>query len=219
MTSQSPRIYTYKITFEEVPYYYYGSHKEKKYNEEYWGTPVTNKWCWKFYTPKKQILEIFEYSDDGWVESQKIENKLIKLFINTDKWCLNESCNGVSSLKVLREIGLNHRKNGTGIFSMTPEERTEVARRTNLKCKEKSTGIYGRTEEQMFIVGKKNGLKCKENGTGIFSMTPEEKSERSRKVAAQRWMCLETGYISSAATLASYQKHRGIDTSKRKRLE
>ena len=33
-----PRIYTYKITFEEVPYYYYGSKKEKYFNEEYWGS-------------------------------------------------------------------------------------------------------------------------------------------------------------------------------------
>jgi len=34
MTSQSPRIYTYKITFEEVPYYYYGSKKEKAFDED-----------------------------------------------------------------------------------------------------------------------------------------------------------------------------------------
>jgi hypothetical protein len=32
MTSQSPRIYTYKITFEEIPYYYYGVKKEKYFN-------------------------------------------------------------------------------------------------------------------------------------------------------------------------------------------
>jgi hypothetical protein len=48
-----PRIYTYKITFEEVPYYYYGSKKEKVFDEEYCGSPVTNKWCWELYTPKK----------------------------------------------------------------------------------------------------------------------------------------------------------------------
>ena len=29
MIIRFPRIYTYKITFEEVPYYYYGVHKEK----------------------------------------------------------------------------------------------------------------------------------------------------------------------------------------------
>ena len=57
MTSQSPRIYLYKITFEEVPYYYYGVKKEKYFNQKYWGSPITHKWCWKLYTPKKQILQ------------------------------------------------------------------------------------------------------------------------------------------------------------------
>ena len=64
MTKQSPRIYTYKITFEEVPYYYYGVHKEKIFEEEYWGSPVTNKWAWELYTPKKQILQFFDYTDE-----------------------------------------------------------------------------------------------------------------------------------------------------------
>ena len=89
MTSQSPRIYTYKITFEEVPYYYYGVKKEKKYNEEYWGSPVTNKWCWELYTSKKQILQLFDFTDEGWIEAQEVEKKLIRPFYNTDKWCLN----------------------------------------------------------------------------------------------------------------------------------
>jgi hypothetical protein len=218
MTSQSPRIYLYKITFEEVPYYYYGVHKEKRFNENYWGTPVTNKWCWKFYTPKKQILEIFNYDDEGWLKSQEIEKQLIKPFFNTDKWCLNERCGGNTSLKVLKGIGLNHRENGTGIFSQTPEERKELGRRSTLKCKENGTGIYGRTKEEMVENGKKNGLKCKANGTGIFSMTPEEQSERSRKTASQRWECLETGFISNAPGLSKYQNARGIDTSKRKRI-
>ena len=57
----SPRIYLYKITFEEVPYYYYGVKKEKYFNEEYWGSPYTNKWCWELYTPKKQILQFFDF--------------------------------------------------------------------------------------------------------------------------------------------------------------
>jgi hypothetical protein len=95
MTSQSPRIYLYKITFEEVPYYYYGVHKEKYFNDDYWGSPKTNKWCWELYTPKKQILEIFEFSDEGWLEANKVEERLIKPYFNTDKWCLNENCGGV----------------------------------------------------------------------------------------------------------------------------
>ena len=76
-----PRIYTYKITFEEVPYYYYGVHKEKYFNEQYWGSPITHKWCWEFYTPKKQIIEFFDFSDEGWEEAQKNEKRLIKTTI------------------------------------------------------------------------------------------------------------------------------------------
>jgi hypothetical protein len=96
-----PRIYTYKITFEEVPYYYYGVKKEKHFNEEYWGSPYTNKWCWELYTPKKQILEVFEYSDDGYIIAQEVEKRLISPVLNDD-WCLNENVGGIVSLSTIR---------------------------------------------------------------------------------------------------------------------
>ena len=99
-----PRIYVYKITFEEVPYYYYGSKKEKYYNQKYYGSPKANKWCWEFYTPKKQILEFFEYSDKGYEKCREIENRLIKPFLN-DPYCLNERYGGTYSIDVLRKNG------------------------------------------------------------------------------------------------------------------
>ena len=103
MTSQSPRIYLYKVTFEEVSYYYYGVHKEKYFNEKYWGTPITNKWCWELYTPKKQILQLFDFTDEGWIKAQEVEKRLIRPVYNTDKWCLNENCGGMSSLNCLKK--------------------------------------------------------------------------------------------------------------------
>lgn len=282
MTSQSPRIYLYKITFEEVPYYYYGVHKEKKFDEYYVGTPVTHKWCWDFYTPKKQILQLFDYTDEGWLEAQEIEKQLIKPFFNTDEWCLNENVGGYFSLEASRKnariIGLKHKENatgfcgrtaeqmsedgrkgglkikenGTGIFSQTPEELRELGRRNGLKTKENGTGLFSLTPEQRSEIGRKSGLKHKENGTGIFAQTPEQRSEHSRKIGLknkengtgfynrtskqhsedsinggkiggkisgnQKWECLETGYVSNAGALSHYQNHRGIDTSKRKRI-
>jgi len=83
-----PRIYIYKITFEEVPFYYFGSKKEKIFNEEYFGSPKTNKWYWDVYTPKKQILEIFDYTEEGYKQCRDVEYRLIKHFIN-DPLCLN----------------------------------------------------------------------------------------------------------------------------------
>jgi hypothetical protein len=41
----------------------------------------------------------------------------------------------------------------------------------------------------------------------------------SKKTNSQKWMCLETGYITTSGPLTSYQNARGIDTSKRKRIE
>lgn len=305
MTSQSPRIYIYKITFEEIQYYYYGVHKEKKYNEYYMGSPKTHKWCWDFYTPKKQILQFFEFSDEGWLEANKIEKRIIKQFYNTDKWCLNECCGGTVSLKINRETGrkvstknkknktglfgisnekrtevsrkngLNHKKNKTGIFSISKERRIEINRKNGLDHKKNKTGLFKRTKEEMIeqgrknglvnyqnkigihgmtfeeksLIGKRNGLKhkenktgvCgiskeqkiengrrgglksgkmhKENGTGIFSLSKEQLSENARKNNSQKWMCLETGFITNAGNLSRYQKARKIDTSKRIRIE
>lgn len=83
-----PRIYTYKITFEEAPFYYYGSKKEKNFNEHYLGSPKTKKWYWNVYTPKKQILETFDYTEEGYKKCREVEYRLIKHFIN-DPLCLN----------------------------------------------------------------------------------------------------------------------------------
>jgi hypothetical protein len=283
MTSQSPRIYIYKITFEEVPYYYYGSKKEKYYNQEYWGSPKTNKWCWELYTPKKQILELFDYTDEGYVEAQGVEKRLIKPVYNTDKWCLNRNCGGLISLKILREsgrkvgtnygseggkiggkisgkingkylkenklgifslteeekienckkggnkIGQIHKENGTGICGIPIEERRKNSKKggkiSGEKHKKNGTGVFGRSKEKMTEDGKRGGKKAaetnKKNGTSFYGIPIEERRKNSRKAEkitnSQKWECCETGYVSTAAGVVSYQKGRKIDTSKSNR--
>jgi hypothetical protein len=192
MTSQSPRIYTYKITFEEVPYYYYGVHKEKRFDEEYWGTPVTNRWCWELYTPKKQILEVFEYSDEGWVEAQEVEKRIIKSFIN-DKYCLNENCKGLISIEGCRKGGKKTYEMKTGVYGLSIEEKTKNSVKGGKiggkLAKELKVGIHGRDlnriqEDSMKggkIGGKIGGKKVKEFGIGIFGMTDEERKHYCSK--------------------------------------
>ena len=99
-----PRIYTYKVTFEEIPDWYWGVHKERVFGEVYLGSPSTNKWKWDFYTPKLQVLEEFPYSDEGWLEANRVEDRLIAPDIN-NPLCLNEHFGGVFSLKVCSEAG------------------------------------------------------------------------------------------------------------------
>lgn len=316
-----PRIYTYKITFEEVPYYYYGSKKEKVFNEEYWGSPVSNKWCWEFYTPKKQILEVFDYTNEGYIKAQEVEGRLIKLVYNTDKWCLNANCLGVFSIeqkrkagkiggkiggkivgnrayelkmgihamtaKEKREVSLRgvetQRKNNTGIFAITNEQRRENIKKSHETQKKENTGFFGMTKEQKSEAGRKggsiggkkaqktlgkhklgiygltpderiengrkggkiSGKKTYENKTGLFSLTEKEKreackkggsksyemklgvhartkeemSQNGKKIASQKWMCIETGHITNAGALSTFQRKRNIDTKKRIRLE
>ena len=189
MTYHSPRIYTYKITFEEVPYYYYGSKKEEYYNQKYWGSPVTNKWCWELYTPKKQILEFFDYTDEGYEECRKVENRLIKPVFNTDKWCLNESCSGFMSLDICSKAGKKGSKKQKelrlGIHGKTKEEMVENGRKCGTKLKELGLGIFSLTPEEKrenaVKGGKIGGPKLKELGLGIFSLTPEEHRENTVK--------------------------------------
>jgi hypothetical protein len=213
MTSQSPRIYLYKITFEEVPYYYYGVKKEKYFNQEYLGSPYTHKWVWEFYTPKKQILQIFDYSDECYVEAQEVEKRLIKPVYQTDKWCLNESCGGKISLELQRKNANKNKKLGVGMFC--PEKRKQ----TDLFCKENKIGIHSLTDEERKELGRKSGKYCKENGLGIFAETKEDRSKRTTQTNYQKWMCLETGFITNAGNLSRYQMRRGIDKSRRVRIE
>lgn len=259
MTLYSPRIYTYKITFEEVPYYYYGVHKEKRFDEEYWGSPYTHKWCWELYTPKKQILEIFEYSDKGWLESNLVEDRLIKPVFNTDKLCLNESYGGYVSIKIRKEngkklgleygktngkklgkinvetghiqnlgviYGNKHKENKTGVCGLSKEELIDIGRKSGYKTYELGVGVHGMTAEQRTeagrnggsIGGKISGRKSYELGIGIHGLTTKQRSETAKKVAAQRWKCTETGFITNAGNLTKYQRAKDIDTSKRIRI-
>jgi hypothetical protein len=234
MTTNSPRIYIYKITFDEVPHYYYGVHKEKKFDEYYMGSPVTHKDFWKLYTPKKEYIEFFEYSDDGYAEARLFENSLIAPVLN-EELCLNEHCGGSYSLESCRNAGKiggnKNKENKTGVCGRSPEKMSEDGKKSGKiggkKCKENKTGIFGRSPEKISEdaknAGKIGGNKNKENKTGVCGRSLEKMSEdgkKSGKVAsAQKWQCTETGYVSNSGGLTCYQKARGIDISKRIKLD
>jgi hypothetical protein len=188
MTKLNPRIYTYKITFEEVPYYYYGFHVEKKYDEYYMGSPVTNKWCWDFYTPQKQILQLFDFSDEGSLEAQEVEKRLIRPVYQTDKWCLNEACGGKISMKVLRR----NQELGIGIHSLTREERLKACIAGGNRSYELRVGVHALSTEERSEIGKKAGKFTYENKLGFHAWSEEEKIEHNRR-AGKRAYELGTG--------------------------
>lgn len=131
---------------------------------------------------------------------------------------------------------INH-QNGVGIHALTSEQKSEVGKIGGKigtqKCKELGVGIYALTLEDRIkngkIGGKRGTQKCKELGVGIYGILPEQRKENAIKggkssakiINSQKWKCCETGYVSTAAGVVSYQKGRGIDTSKsnRKRIQ
>lgn len=150
----NPRIYTYKITFDGTDSFYFGVHKEKKWDEEYWGSPITHRHIWDLYAPKKEILDCFLI----WEEAREAETRLIRSCLN-DPLCLNENAGGMYSLEAAKKGG-------------------RIAGRA---CKEQNKGFFAMTAEEWSAAGKKGGTiagnKVYREGKGIFGRSPEKVKE------------------------------------------
>jgi hypothetical protein len=112
---------------------------------------------------------------------------------------------------------------GLGAHGRSKEQMSKDGRKNGRKVYELGVGIFARTPEQIskdcMKGGKIIGNENKELGRGIFALSKEKMSENGKKGSTQRWMCEKTGYISNAGGLTHYQRKRGIDTSKRIRIE
>jgi len=170
-----PRIYTYKITFEEIPHWYWGVHKEKKFGETYWGSPHTHKWMWEFYTPKIQILEFFPYTDDGWLEANIIEDRIIRPDLN-NPLCLNEGCGG----RVSREASQRGGYKMKGV-PKTQEHKDKIGRGN--KGKKRSPEYC----EALSVRNKGRVLTLEQKAQQSVSMLQffQENPEARRKIAEQ----------------------------------
>jgi hypothetical protein len=142
---KSPRIYLYKVTFEEIPDFYWGIHKEKSYEDGYLGSPVTHAWKWDFYTPHLEICEIFPTTDEGWAEAVKVEARVIRPDLN-NPLCLNERCSNVYSLEILR-------KSGAKVAAILSQEKDERGKCKHFVEMGKKSGMVNK--EQMRLRGKK----------------------------------------------------------------
>ena len=173
----------------------------------------------KFYIPKEQAIEIGrklgeKYGKTAGSKGGKIGGKL-----------QYENKIGMFSLSFEErsEIGKKTYELGIGVHGQTKEQRTNNGRKGVKTQKELGIGIFNFTTEQRKEIGKK----LYENKSGIHGLTKEEIVKNAKKGAkiggkitsSQRWMCTETGHISTPGGLSVYQKARKIDTSKRIRIE
>lgn len=123
--------------------------------------------------------------------------------------------------------GNKHKENKTGIFGLSSEEKSEYSRKGGITQgninKENKIGIFCLSSEEKSENSRKSGSKHKENKTGIFGRSVEKHSQDSKKAgkttSAQKWQCIVTGHTSNAGGLTRYQKTKGIDTSKRIKVD
>jgi hypothetical protein len=214
----SLRHYTYKVTFPGMPWFYFGVHTENGKN--YLGSPCTHKWVWEFYDCEVQILEWFASRD----EAERIERRLIRPFLD-NPCCLNEACGGQPSAEARKRGAVTQQREGLGIFSEDQSWRKEAHQKAVSTMREEGTGLFDRAVKvkggqtignrhretgHIQSLGKRQGRKNVETGTLLVAAKQGAAAQH-----AQKWMCLKTGYISTACGLSHYQRARGIDKSQR----
>ena len=217
MVKNPYRFYTYAYLREDrTPYYIGKGNGRRAYIKHHKGISV----------PKNKSRIIFLKQNITEEEAFKHEKYMIAVFGRIDLGTgilRNRTDGGEGSFGVIRneewkrnmiKVDETHRKNKTGIYSITPEKRREIV----LYCLENNLGIHSLTDDERKELGRKSGKYCKENGLGIFAETKEDRSKRATQTNYQKWMCLETGFITNAGNLSRYQMRKGIDKSKRIRL-
>jgi hypothetical protein len=175
----------------------------------------------KFYVPKEQAIENGKRS--GKLGGRKTYELGVGIF-SRSKEKISEDSRKSGSIggKIGGKIaGHKTYELKLGVHSLTKEQRKENGIAGGKKALELGVGVFGMSKEERFLASSKGGTKAKENKVGLFSLTKEQRKETGKKSAekvnAQRWECCETGYVSTAAGVVSYQKGRGIDTSKSNR--
>ncbi len=192
------RFYTYAYLREDRTPYYIGKGS--------WGRIYDTKGrpCSK---PKDKSRIIFLKQNLTEEEAFKHEVYMIAVFGRIDLGTgilrnKSDGGEGAAGLLITKEIRITKSKAGK-------------------KSRELGVGIHARTKQQIIEDGGKGGKIAYELGVGMYARTPQQIIEDTRMggktTNSQKWMCTETGFVSTPGPLTRYQKARGIDTSKSNR--
>ena len=174
----------------------------------------------KFYVPREQAIENGKKTKEMGVGIFSMTSDELSIFGKSGSTKAKELGVGIFSM-TLDDFSLAGKKAyelGLGIHARTKEQMQEHGKITGTNTYHLGIGIHALTSEQKSEMGKIGGEKVKKLGIGIHALTSEQKSEAGKKSASQKWICDETGYISNAPGLFKYQRAKGIDTTKKRRI-
>lgn len=154
--------------------------------------PVETGDLCQFLNPETEEWELMEFEGKRWW-------KLSKQFSN--------------HYQAGKRTGDEHAVNGTGFCNATARANAKQAQR------EKGTGFYDPEVQRgggLASYQQKKGLHAP--GAVTFETCQRGGLKGGRNTSSQKWRCLQTGHITNAGALTSYQRHRSIDTSLRERI-
>lgn len=171
MPELNPQYYTYKITFEDLPgYFYYGKHKDKGDLESYLGTPRTWRRIWDLFKPRKQVLQWYK----TWEEVSKAEDSIIKETWKS-RYSLNENYGGCFSEEACREGG---RKTGKrNVLSMNSHLKTVQQRKKNGELTGREN-ILKIPKEKRRELGRRSGKKTGSKNAKVMNSHPNTSLSR-----------------------------------------
>jgi hypothetical protein len=230
---ETPKEYYYTYySYEEWGRGYFGSRECKCLPEEdikYLGSSKD-----KTFKPKYKIILKDDYAtrEEAYADEiilqehyKVVENPHFanKSYQTSTKFYVPKEQRSENGKKGGKKGGRSNKENKTGFCGRSPEKMSEDGKKSGKRTKELGVGIFAQTKEQRIEVGRKVGELAYKLGIGIHGRTKDQIIEDSKKGAkainSQRWMCTETGFISTFGPLTRYQKARSIDTSKRVRIE
>jgi hypothetical protein len=116
------RYYTYKVTFKDLPgYFYYGKHKDD--GKPYFGSPKTWAFLWLCFEPDVQVLQWYGTEEEVYAAECSIILSTWK-----DKYSLNEAVGVHASENICRKNG----KRVAAVMNAHPNTRAAGAENTKV---------------------------------------------------------------------------------------
>lgn len=207
------------------------------------GSPYTHAWKWEFYTPKKQILQYFQFSAEGYRQAKLVEDRLIRPDLN-NPLCLNENVGGQYSITAaaLGAHAVHQEKDESGKSKHAVKAGRNRAATTNAEKDKDGKCVVGKKaaaktnsakdEKGRSVQGVKNAERLHERkdelgrsiqGIKNAQRLNAEKDEFGRSVNAMKtqlqiWESLIDGYRGRAVDVSRHNRARGLDPDARVRI-
>jgi hypothetical protein len=202
------KYYTYKITFKDLPgYFYYGKHKFN--GKPYFGSPATWGFLWLCFEPEVQVLQWYETEE----EVREAERSII-LATWKDRYSLNEavgpcvsericSKNGKKNAGVMNDhpntIKVRSENGRKGARTMNDHPNTKKARSEKNRKNVRDMNNHPNTKRHVESISKRIVL---------VNITTGEVVEFCSAHEAARQLGLHRGHISAVAS-GKEKQHKG----------